>query len=212
MTTVEPVSAYPPASSRDLDGWLAEDLALLHPQDTPTRLRAIADTRAVRIAAWATGVSVGISAVIVGSLFFAITGRVSGLAALSGGGLLLAVVCALFLARARTRIPGTGRLRSVRGPGDLRSGLIAALLLYLATSAIMLVPALTTERYTLLIVANIAVLLLLVSVFVVPAAVLGRNREAFRHRARTDAALRARLEEDRLSWKPDHATLMYGPL
>lgn len=212
MTTVEPVSPYPSATSRDLDGWLSEDLSALHPAEAPTRLRAIADTRAVRIAAWASGLCIGTTVTIVGFLVFAITGRISGLAALGGGGVLLAVVCAIFLTRAQNRVPDTGRLRSVRGPSDLRSGIVAALVLYLAVSGIMLVPALTTERYAGLVVANIAVLLLLVSVFVVPAAALGRGREAFRRRARTDTVLRSRLEEDRLSWKPDHGTPMYGPL
>lgn len=211
MTTVEPVSPYPPATSRDLDGWLSEDLAALHPPEAPTRLRALADTQAARAGAWAVGISVGVSAAMVGLILLLVTGRISS-APLIGGGVLLAGLCALFLARARRRLPDTGRLRSVRGPARLRAGISAALVIYLPVTALMVVAMISTGRFFGLIVVNVAILLFLVSAFVVPAGVLGRGRESFRRRAMTDAALRARLEEDRLSWKPDHATPMYGPL
>lgn len=211
MTTVEPVSPYPSATSRDLDGWLSEDLAALHPFEAPTRLRALADTQAARIGAWAAGISVGLSAAIVGLVLLAITGRISGVP-LIGGGVLFGGLCMIFLHRVGRRLPDTGRLRSVRGPARLRDGIIAALVIYLPATALMVVAMVATGRFFGLIIVNVVLLLLLVSAFVVPSAVLGRGRDAFRRRARTDALLRARLEEDRLSWKPDHATLMYGPL
>lgn len=211
MTTAEPVSSYPSATSRDLDGWLSEDLSALHPAEAPTRLRALADTQAARIGAWAAGVSVGLSAAIVALTLLVVTGRISS-APLIGGGVLFAGLCAIFLLRAQRRLPDTGRLRSVRGPARLRGGISAALVIYLPVTALMVIAMVSTGRFFGLIVANVAILLFLISAFVVPSAVLGRGRESFRRRARTDAALRARLEEDRLMWKPDLATPMYGPL
>ena len=211
MTTVEPVSPYPPATSRDLDGWLSEDLSALHPAETPTRLRALADTQAARIGAWAGGVSIGLSAAIVGLVLLVATGRISS-AAIVGGGVLFAGLCTFFLFRGRRRLPDTRRLRSVRGPARLGAGISAALVIYLPVTALMVIAMVSTGRFFGLIVANVAILLFLISAFVVPAAVLGRGRESFRRRVRTNVVLRARLDQDRLTWKPDHATPMYGPL
>ncbi|WP_102193103.1 hypothetical protein [Microbacterium aurantiacum] len=211
MTTIETVSPYPSATSRDLDGWLSEDLAALHPAEAPTRLRALADTQAARIGAWAAGVSVGLSTGVVGLALLLVTGRISSVP-LIGGGFLFAGLCMIFLLRVGHRLPDTGRLRSVRGPARLRDGVIAALVIYLPVTALMVVATFRTGGVFGLIIVNVAYLLLLVSAFVVPSAVLGRGREAFRRRARTDVLLRARLEEDRLSWKPERGTPMYGPL
>lgn len=205
---VEPVSPYPPATSRTLDGWLSVELAALHPADASTRLREIADGQAARAGAWAAGVAVGASTLLMSALLWVFTHGNVLAPALCGA--LLAIVCAVFLRRSGHRLPR--RSVSVRGPGSLRSGIIAALVLYACVTVPGILIALTTGGGLPLLLANIGLLLLLISAFVVPAAVLGRGRDSLRRRARTDQELRAALEEDRMRWVPTPGVPLYGPL
>ena len=60
--------------------------------------------------------------------------------------------------------------------------------------------------------AYLLLVALLVACILVPAVVLGRGRESFRRRIRTDARLRAAVEADLANWQDPHGTAGFGPL
>lgn len=60
--------------------------------------------------------------------------------------------------------------------------------------------------------AFVLILFLLVAPTVVPSTVMGRARESFRRRVRTDPALRKALEEDPAAWPGPYGNAAYGPL
>ncbi|PRB02325.1 hypothetical protein [Microbacterium sp. MYb64] len=145
MVHVEPVSAYPPATSRTLEQWLA-------------------------------------------------------------------VVSALFLNRVRRWVPRPGTSLSVRGPGNLRSGLWTAGGILLLVNVFLVIGALTSGRVLSMVFVDLGMVLLLASVLVVPSATLGRSRPILRRQAHEDPRLAATLEQERLSWTPDGRTPVFGPL
>lgn len=69
---VEPVSAYPPATSRTLAEWMDADLAAMHDTDSRSRLREVADARAMRRGMWASFLALGSSSVVVGLVRLAV--------------------------------------------------------------------------------------------------------------------------------------------
>ncbi|KJL33086.1 hypothetical protein [Microbacterium azadirachtae] len=212
MVHAEPVSAYPPASSRTLEQWLDPGLGAPHGPELRTRLREIADARAALAAMWAAFLSLGISAVLFGGVLFAVTGRAASTVPWMAVGAVFAVVSALFLNRVRRWVPRPGTSLSVRGPGNLRSGLWAAGGILFLLNVLMVIGSLTTGRVLVMVLVDLGMVLLLVSALVVPSAILGRSRPILRRQAHEDPRLAATLERERLSWTPDGRTPMFGPL
>ena len=92
------------------------------------------------------------------------------------------------------------------------AGVIAALSIFLVFN-VFLVPAMMSGADPMpLLVLDGAFALLLVSGFVVPAAILGRGRETLRRQALRDPRLAAALEAERLTWIAGTAVPMFGPL
>jgi len=212
MVHVEPVSAYPPPSSRTLEQWLDPGLGTTHQPELRTRLREIADARAALAAMWAAFLSLGVSAILFAGGVLAATGRAASTVPWIAVGAVLAAVSALFLSRVRRWVPRPGTSLSVRGPGNLRSGLWAAGGILLVLNVLMAIGSLTTGDVLVMVLVDLGMVLLLASAFVVPSAILGRSRLILRRQTQKDPRLAATLERDRLSWTPDRRTQTFGPL
>jgi amino acid transporter len=209
---VEPVPTHPPATSRTLAEWLDPELAARYGVESRTRLREIADARAMRRGMWGAFVSLGASSTIVGLGILALGVTPSASVPWAIAGVIVAAVAALFLRRERGWIPRPGKSYTTRGAGDLRGGVIAALSLFVVFN-VFLIPAMMSAADPVpLLVLDGACALLLVSGFVVPAAILGRGREALRRQVRRDPRVAAALEAERLTWNAGVAVTMFGPL
>ncbi|MFB7844653.1 hypothetical protein [Microbacterium sp. NPDC056052] len=212
MVHVEPVSAYPPPSSRTLEQWLDPGLGTTHQPELRTRLREIADARAALAAMWAAFLSLGVSAILFAGVLLAVTGRAASTVPWIAVGVVLAAVSALFLSRVRRWVPRPRTSLSVRGPGNLRGGLWAAGGILFLLNVFLVIGALTTGRVLVMVLVDLGMVLLLTSAFVVPSAILGRSRLTLRRQTQKDPRLAATLERERLSWRPDGRTAMFGPL
>nr|WP_201470204.1 hypothetical protein [Microbacterium hydrocarbonoxydans] len=209
---VEPVSAYPPASSRTLAQWLAPELTAEHGAESRTRLREIAEARAMRRGMWSSLLALGASSVALGLVLLIVGVTPGGWVPCLVAGALVAVVCAAFLRRERGWIPAPGTALATRGVGTLGGGLIAASSLFLASN-ILLMPAIMSSFDPVpLVVWDVGLALVLVSVFVIPGAIIGRGREALRRSVLTDPRLAAELERERETWVAQISVPMFGPL
>ena len=210
-----PVSLYPPATSRSLESWLGQPSADA-PVEAPSRLREIADNRAVDISLAAVALAGGIVVVLFGA-YWSIMGLVVPpviIFSIIGAALILLGRFALRLAR--SRLPKDERARIVRSSGTARGGITAAAMIWVVT-VVMTSPAWPAASardggWALLMGFYLFLALLLVTCFVVPSIVLGRARESLRRVAEQDGAYRALLEHDRLTWHPRYGDQMYGPL
>lgn len=212
MVHVEPVSAYPPASSRTLAQWLDPELGKQYAPEFSTRLREIADARAAAAGMWAALLSVGISAVLFAGVMVPVTGRTLSTMPWMIVGLVLAAVGGWFLQRVQRWVPRPGTSLSVRGPGSLRSGLWAAGGILCVFTVFLAIGALTSGRVLVPVLVELGMVLLLVSVFVVPPSIVGRSRQILRRQTQRNPRLAATLERERLSWAPTERTEMFGPL
>lgn len=213
----EPVSQFPAPMSRSLDSWLAENPAVTDPQTISTRLQGLAFARAADIAVGAAALATGITAFPIGAFWGAVAVSFAPMIIASIAGVLLIVLGVLLIRRARSKLPDERRARVIRGAGNARGGWFAAGGIWLVFAVIVLstLPSLTHRTDGIisgLIGIVVCMALLLVSVFVVPATVLGRARESLRRVASTDLKYRALLEQDRLTWRPQFGDQMYGPL
>lgn len=212
MTRIEPVSAYPPASSRTLAEWMDPALAVLHGAESRSRLREIADARAMRRGMWASFLALGSSSVIIGLVLLAVgVSSSASMPTMIVGG-IIAVAAGLFLAGVRSWVPKPGTSYATRGAGSLGGGLIAAASIFGAIN-VFLIPAIISSVDPMpLLVLDGGLALMLISVFVIPAAIIGRGRHTLRREAERDQRLAAALERDRVSWAPQIAVPMFGPL
>lgn len=209
---VEPVSAYPPATSRTLAEWLDADLAAMHGSEWRSRLREIADARAMRRGMWASFLALGSSSVVLGALLLAVGAPPSAYVPTMIVGGVIAVASGLFLARVRGWLPRPGTSYTTRGAGSLGGGLIAAASLFGAINVFLIPGIVASVDPVPLLVLDAGLALVLVSGFVVPAAIIGRGRYTLRREAARDQRLAAALESDRLTWAPQVAVPMFGPL
>ena len=209
---VEPVSAYPPATSRTLAEWMDADLAAMHGTDSRSRLREVADARAMRRGMWASFLALGSSSVVVGLVLLAVGMPPSAYVPSMTVGGIVAVVSGVFLARVRGWIPKPGTSHTTRGAGSLGGGLIAAASIFGALNVFLIPGIVSSVDPVPLLVLDAGFALLLVSVFVIPAAVIGRGRQTLRREAARDQRLVAALERDRVTWVPLVAVPMFGPL
>lgn len=212
MKRIEPASAYPPASSRTLVEWLDPALTVLHGAESRCRLREIADARAVRRGMWASFLALGSSSVVIGLVLPAVGAPLSAsVPAMIVGG-IVAVASGLFLARVRGWVPKPGTSYATRGAGSLGGGLIAAVSIFGAINVFLIPAIISSVDPAPLLVLDGGLALMLVSVFVIPAAIIGRGRDTLRREAERDQRLAAALERDRVSWTPQVAVPMFGPL
>lgn len=212
MKRIEAASAYPPASSRTLAEWLDPALAVLHGTESRSRLREIADARAMRRGMWASFLALGSSSVVIGLVLLAVGAPLSAsVSAMIVGG-IVAVASGLLLARVRGWVPKPGTSYVTRGAGSLGGGLIAAVSIFGATNVLLIPAIISSDDPTPLLVLDGGLALMLVSVFVIPAAIIGRGRDTLRREAERDQRLAAALERDRVSWTPQLAVPMFGPL
>ncbi len=212
MTQIEPVSAYPPASSRTLAEWMDPALAVLHGAEYRSRLREIADARAMRRGMWASFLALGSSSVAIGLVLLAIGVSPSASMATMIAGGIVAVAAGLFLARVRGWVPKLGTSYATRGAGSLGGGLVAAVSIFGAINVFQIPAIISSVDPAPLLVLDGGLALMLVSVFVIPAAIIGRGRHTLRREAERDQPLAAALERDRVSWTPQVAVPMFGPL
>lgn len=212
MARIEPVSAYPPASSRTLAEWMDPALAVLHGAESRSRLREIADARAMRRGMWASFLALGSSSVVIGLVLLAVgVSSSASMPTMIVGG-IIAVAAGLFLAGVRGWVPKPGTSYATRGAGSLGGGLIAAASIFGAIN-VFLIPAIIFSVDPMpLLVLDGGLALMLISVFVIPAAIIGRGRHTLRREAERDQRLAAALERDRVSWTPQIAVPMFGPL
>ncbi|WP_309104856.1 hypothetical protein [Microbacterium sp.] len=208
---IEPDSSSPSATGRTLEQWLDPSSPAKAPPELGTRLREIADARALRAGMWAAFLSIGLSAVFLTFVVFALTGIPRILPAAIVGA-LVALIALLALRRERFRIPRSGVILSARGPGIARAGLVAAAGIFLVVNAVLVSMVLLSGNFRSVLVIDVPLLLLLVSVLVVPSAVIGRARISLRRAASRHPRLTAALEQERLGWSPTAATGRFGPL
>ncbi|MFJ4999374.1 hypothetical protein ACIP5T_14540 [Microbacterium sp. NPDC088619] len=209
---VEPVSAYPSATSRTLAEWLDADLAALHGSEWRSRLREIADARAMRRGMWASFLAIGSSAVVLGAVLLAVGAPASAYVPTMIVGGLIAAASGLFLARVRRWLPKPGTSYTTRGAGSLGGGLVAAASLFGAINVFLIPGIVSSVDPVPLLVLDAGVALVLVSAFVIPAAIIGRGRQTLRREVKRDQQLAAALERDRVTWVPRTAVPMFGPL
>lgn len=212
MTRIEPVSAYPPASSGTLAEWMDPALAVLHGAESRSRLREIADARAMRRGMWASFLALGSSSVVIGLFLLAVGVSMSASMATMIVGGIIAGAASLFLARVRGWVPTPGTSYATRGAGSLGGGLIAAVSIFGAINVLLIPAIISSVDPAPLLVLDGGLALMLVSVFVIPAAIIGRGRHTLRREAERDQRLAAALERDRISWTPQVAVPMFGPL
>ncbi|GAT74813.1 hypothetical protein [Microbacterium hydrocarbonoxydans] len=209
---VEPVTGLPSASGRTLEQWLDAEYAAQTPPEAPTRLREIARDRAARRGLWAAFLGIGISAVMAAFGLYSLNGN-SRTLAWALGGTLLAAVSVVMMRRAGSRVPPSGRTTTTRGPGSLPAalGLAGAVLLALN---LLLLPSILMGwgGIRTVILVDTGMVLLLASVLVVPAAVMGDARVSLRRAAMADEKLAAALERERETWTPTPGVPMFGPL
>lgn len=208
---VEPVSPYPPATSRTLEQWLDPAYAAQVSAEVQTRLRDIADAQAMRRALWAAFLSLGVSAMLFATVVFSLNGN-RGMLTWAVVGAVLVLVSVPMMRRSRSRIPRPGAILTTRGAGSLGGGLRAAGAIFLAINVFLLPATVLNGRLISVVFIELGVLLLLASAFVVPAAVIGGARSSLRRTAQRDPRMQEALEGERLAWTPTPGVPMFGPL
>ncbi|MFJ4168211.1 hypothetical protein ACIPY3_01750 [Paenarthrobacter sp. NPDC089714] len=204
-------------SDRPLDYWLSPELAAVTPAGARSRLREIAGARGSYMGAWAAGVGIGTVLVLMGVLLAVRLGTFVLLPSLSLPGAALAVLCGVFYARVRDRLPRTDRALVNRGPGNLRGALSFVafiLIVFIGLFAFTAKPSTWQDPGVLLTLAMVLafVVCLLVGAIIVPATIMGRSRESLRRKAATDPRFRALLEQDLVTWRDPYGNAGYGPL
>ncbi|MFJ6535292.1 hypothetical protein ACIQH5_03605 [Paenarthrobacter sp. NPDC091711] len=203
--------------ARPLDYWLSAELSAITPANARSRLREIASARGSYMGAWAAGIGIGASLVLMGVVLAVRLGTFALIPALSLPGVAIAVLCCVFYVRVRDRLPQTGRALVNRGPGSLRGALSFVgfiLFAFIGLFALMAKPSTWQDSALLLTLATVLafIVCLLVVGIIVPATIAGRSRESLRRKAATDPHFRALLEQDLATWRDPYGNAGYGPL
>ncbi|MCM0615704.1 hypothetical protein MOD31_06695 [Paenarthrobacter sp. TYUT067] len=204
-------------SDRSLDYWLSPELSAITPTNARSRLRELASARGAYMGAWAAGIGVGGFLVLLGVVLAVRLGTPVTLAALGIPGAALAVLCGIYFARVRNRLPRTDRALVNRGPGNLRgafSFVAFVLLVFTGLFAFTAKPSTWQDPAALLTLVTVLAFMvsLLVVGIIVPATIAGRSRESLRRKAATDPHFRALLEQDLATWRDPYGNAGYGPL
>lgn len=167
--------------------------------------------------AWAAGIGMGAVLILLGVILALRLGTLAPVPSLGLPGAAITVLCCVFYARARDRLPRTSRLIVNRGPGSLRSALSFVgfiLLVFIGLFALTAKPTAWEDPallQTLVTVLAFLVCLLVVAI-IVPATIVGRSRESLRSKAANDPRFRALLEQDLATWRDPYGDAGYGPL
>ncbi|MFB7918870.1 hypothetical protein [Streptomyces sp. NPDC056061] len=196
---------------------MSSDLSRISPENAPSRLREIAGARGAYMGAWAAGIGVGAELILLGVFLGLWLDALAPVLALGIPGAALVVLCRVFYARVRDRLPSTSRPMSRRGPGGPRPALSFLgfiLFVFIAVFALTAEPGTwqDSSRLFTLAVVLVFVIGLIVAAIVVPATIMGRARESLRRKAEGDARFRALLEEDLATWHDPVGSATYGPL
>ncbi len=167
--------------------------------------------------AWAAGIGFGGFLVLLGVVLAVQLGTLVTLPALGIPGAALAVLCGIYFARVRNRLPRTDRALVNRGPGNLRGALsfvAFVLLVFTGLFAFTAKPSTWQDPAALLTLASVLAFMvsLLVVGIIVPATIASRSRESLRRKAATDPHFRALLERDLATWRDPYGNAGYGPL
>lgn len=200
-----------------LDYWSSPDLSRISPQTAPSRLRQLADAQAAWSGAWSSAIASGPVLLLAGCLISFLSGNPAWVAVLGAAGVALTFLGLSGWKKVRGRLPDTRAGLITRGPGSARGGVVMVAVLALVTGAILAAasPGIAARGGATLasvVGAYLLLVALLVACILVPAVVLGRGRESFRRRIRTDARLRAAVEADLANWQDPHGTAGFGPL
>ncbi|WP_369744776.1 hypothetical protein [Paenarthrobacter sp. AMU7] len=206
-----------PHAARPLDYWLSTELAAITPAGARSRLREIADARGSSMGAWAAGIGMGAVLILLGVILAIRWGTLVPVPSLGLPGAAITVLCCVFYARARDRLPRTSRLIVNRGPGSLRSALSFVgfiLLVFIGLFALTAKPTAWEDPALLQTLVTVLAFLvcLLVAAIIVPATIVGRSSESLRSKAANDPRFRALLEQDLATWRDPYGEAGYGPL
>lgn len=200
-----------------LEYWLSPELARVSPPNAPSRLRQLADAQGTMAAAWSSAIASGPILVLAGALMAVMSGNPAAALVLAPLGAALMLPALSRWKRVRTTLPNTDRLLSSRGPGSARGGIAMVSFLVALLGGILAIylPSAIAKgdgAATTLVGAFALTVAILAACIVVPSTVIGRARESFRRRVRTDPALRKALEEDLATWRDPYGNAAYGPL
>ena len=199
-----------------LDYWLSRDVARATPEGTQSVLRNMAwnqgQWRGLAVACGGSGAALLAAALLILILGGPAVGIV--LFAVAGLGLLGGAVLAL------QKLRGVPRIKAVmqsRAPGKFSSGLgLAAFLAVVFGIGLFPVVAPLLQGGPLQVLAFVAayalMLVVVVSLFAVPAFFSEHAREHFRRRIDADPQLRRYLEEMALTWQDNQGGRSFGPL
>ncbi|UUL77651.1 hypothetical protein NG819_09970 [Pseudarthrobacter sp. Fe7] len=193
------------------------ELARVSPPNAPSRLRQLADAQGTMAAAWSSAIASGPILVLAGALMAVMSGNPAAALVLAPLGAALMLLALSRWKRVRTTLPNTDRLLSSRGPGSARGGIAMVSFLVALLGGILAIylPSAIAKgdgAATTLVGAFALIVAILAACIVVPSTVIGRARESFRRRVRTDPALRKALEEDLATWRDPYGNAAYGPL
>ncbi|GAA2848389.1 hypothetical protein [Paenarthrobacter ilicis] len=206
-----------PHPARPLEYWLSPELSAITPATAPSRLRELASARGSFMGAWAGGICLGAVLVLLGAILALRLGAPAVLPSLAVPGAGIGVLCSIFYARAKDRLPRTNRALVNRGPGNLRGALFFVgfiLLVFMGVFALTATPSTWQDPSSLLTLATVLgfMLSLLTAAIIVPATIVGRSRESLRRKAADDPRFRALLEQDLATWRDPYGEAGYGPL
>ena len=204
-------------SNRPLAYWLSPELAAISPANARSRLREIAGARGAYMGAWAAGIGVGVVLVLLGVVLAVRLGTFVPVPSFGLPGAAMAVLCSIFHARVRDRLPRTSRALVNRGPGSLRGALsfVAFILVVFAGLFVFMAkPSTWQDPAALLTLATVLFFMVcfLVVAIIIPATIAGRSRESLRRKAENDPHFRALLEQDLATWRDPYGQAGYGPL
>ncbi|MBP1137688.1 hypothetical protein JOE31_003920 [Arthrobacter sp. PvP023] len=212
-----PTSFAAAQPAHPLDYWLSPELARVSPPTAPSRLRQLADAQGAMAAAWSSAIGCGPVMILAGVFINAMSGNPGWVLVLGLTGAALVVLGRSSWKRVRASLPNTNRLLIARGPGTARGGVVmvsflAAVLGGILATALPASAARGTATIVAVVGAYVLTVALLVVCILVPSAVMGRAREPFRRRVRSDATLRTAVEDNLATWRDPYGNAAYGPL
>ncbi|KRE84166.1 hypothetical protein [Arthrobacter sp. Soil764] len=209
MTHLQP--AHP------LEHWLSPELARVSPPDAPSRLRQLADAQGTLAAGWSGAIAGGPVLALAGAFFSVMSGNPATALVLAPMGAVLMLLGIFGWKRVRSALPRTDKVLVTRGPGSARGG-IAMVLFLAAIIGAFIFPTLPSaaakggSTAVTLVGIYVLTLALLVACIIVPSTVMGRARQSFRLRMKTNPRLRRAVEEDLAVWRDPYGNAAYGPL
>ncbi|TQJ41699.1 hypothetical protein FBY33_3817 [Arthrobacter sp. SLBN-112] len=200
-----------------LDHWLSPELARVSPPDAPSRLRQLADAQGTLAAGWSGAIAGGPVLALAGAFFSVMSGNPPAALVLVPLGAVLMLLGIFGWKRVRSALPRTDKVLITRGPGSARGGIAMVSFLAAIIGAFIFptLPSAAAKGGTTavtLVGIYVLTLALLVACIIVPSTVMGRARQSFRLRVKTNPRLRRAVEEDLAVWRDPYGNAAYGPL